>query len=329
MQSKIPEYQSLKNKNMSKTFKRIAIVLVSTLTSLTIHAQQDPMYTHYMDNTLVINPGYAGSRDALTVTALHRSQWVDFKGAPKTQTITMHAPLKNQHLGVGLSVMNDKIGPSNNTSVVGDFAYRMQLTTKSKLALGLSAGAHIFQANLSSLQLDQQSDPVFQNNIYNHVTPNLGFGAYYSRERFYAGISAPDLIQNKYSVVNQINGSTLTATEQRHYFFIAGTVLHITDNLDFKPTTLIKVTSAAPIQADLTASFIIMKRLLVGAMFRTGDAFGALVGFNITDQFHIGYSYDWSYGLQTSRYNQGSHEIILRYDFLFFDKKQIHSPRYF
>jgi len=311
------------------TLKKITLVLVLTLGSLAINAQQDPMYTHYMNNTLVVNPGYAGSRDALTITALYRAQWVSFKGAPITQTITMHTPLINQHIGVGLSVLNDKIGPINITSVFVDFAYIMKLNKESKLALGLSAGVNILQASLNSLELDQQNDPVFQYNINNQVTPNFGFGAYYYRERFYAGISIPNLIQNNYSEINQDNGNTLLGKEQRHYFFIAGTMLKITDNLAFKPTTLIKVTPAAPIEADITATFIFMKKLLIGAMFRTGDAFGALVGLDITDQLHIGYSFDWSYGLSTYKYNQGSHEIILRYDFLFFDKKQIHSPRYF
>jgi type IX secretion system PorP/SprF family membrane protein len=311
-----------------KTLNKITALLIASIGSLTLSAQQDPMYTHYMDNTLIINPGYAGSRDALTVTGLYRSQWVDFKGAPKTQTITMHTPLANEHIGVGLAVLNDKIGPSNNTSVVADFAFIMKMSSKSKLALGLSAGANIFQANLSALNLDQQSDPTFQNNISNHITPTVGFGAYYYRERFYAGVSTPNLIENSYSVINS-NGTTLTATEQRHYYLIAGTVINLTDNLAFKPTTFIKVTSAAPVQMDLTASFIIMKRLLLGAMVRTGDSFGALIGFNITDQLHIGYSFDWSYGLKTSKYNQGSHEILLRYDFIFPSKKQIHSPRYF
>jgi len=312
-----------------KTFKKITLVLVSALGSLTTYAQQDPMYTHYMDNTLVINPAYAGSRDALTVTGLFRSQWVNFKGAPVNQTITMHAPLKNEHIGMGFSVSNDKIGPTNNTSFVVDFAYRITLTKKSKLALGLSAGANIFQANLSALQLNQQSDPTFQNNITNHVTPNVGFGAYYSRERFYAGVSTSNLIQSNYSSITQVNGAPLIGQEQRHYYLIAGAVFNLSDNLAFKPTGLVKVTSGAPAELDVTASFIIMKRLLLGAMFRTGDSFGALVGFNITDQLHIGYSYDFSYGLKTSVYNQGSHEIMLRYDFLFFEKKQVHSPRYF
>lgn len=311
------------------TINKILIAMVVVFGSTTTHAQQTPMYTHYMYNTLVINPGYAGSRDALTMTALHRSQWVDFKGAPVTQTFTIHSPLRNEHLGVGLSLSNDKIGPTNNTSIFADFAYRIQLNKKSNLALGLSAGANIFQANLSTLDLDEQADPVFENSISNHIAPNFGFGIYYSRERFYAGISSPDLLQNSYSVVNEANGNTLVAKEQRHYFLIAGTMLKITDNLAFKPTTFVKVTTGAPIQGDVTASFIIMQKLLLGVMYRSGDAVGALVGFDITEQFHIGYSFDYSYGIKTFKYNKGSHEIVLRYDFIKANKKQIHSPRYF
>jgi type IX secretion system PorP/SprF family membrane protein len=311
--------------------KTLKILLVFVLTSggLVLNAQQAPMYTHYMNNTLSVNPAYAGSRDVLTLTALHRSQWVGFSGAPVTQTFTAHSPLGNEHIGLGLTVMNDKIGPTNNTSVFADYAYIIKLNDKSKLAFGLSAGMNIYHASLTDLQLDQQTDPSFQYNINNHVTPNFGFGAYYSRERFYAGISAPNLLQNSYLASSPENSNTLTGKEQRHYFFIAGTLINITDNLDVKPTGLVKVTSGAPVQADLTLSFIIVKKLLAGAMYRTGDAIGFLVGFDITDQLHVGYSYDWSYGLNTGTYNHGSHELVLRYDILLLSKKQIHSPRNF
>ncbi len=312
-----------------KTLKKIIAVVALIAGTSSIQAQQDPMFTHYMYNTLAVNPAYAGSRDALTITGLHRSQWLDFKGAPQSQTLTMHSPIANEHIGMGLSILNDKIGSSNNTSAYVDFAYRMNLNKKSKLALGISGGAKIFQAKLNTLNLDQTADPTFENNISNRITPNFGFGAYYSRERFYAGVSVPNLLQNSYSEISQVNGSTLIAKEQRHYFFIAGTVIKLTDNLSLKPTTLIKVTAAAPVQADLTASFLIGQKLLLGAMYRTGDAAGVLVGLDVTDQLHLGYSFDWSYGLRTFKYNMGSHEIMLRYDFIFPSKKQIHSPRYF
>jgi type IX secretion system PorP/SprF family membrane protein len=311
-----------------KTYK-IFTALVLSFVSFSLTAQQIPMFTHYMNNTLVVNPAYAGSRDALTVTAINRVQWVDHTGAPVTQSITMHSPLANKHVGLGFSLMNDKIGPSNNTSMVVDYAFIMDLNSKSKLALGLSAGVNIFQANLSSLQLDVQNDPVFTNDIKNHTTPNFGFGAYYSTNRFYAGFSIPNLLENNYSEITQLNGESLIGKEQRHYFLIAGSMIKLTDNIEFKPTTYVKITPAAPIEADLTASFVFQKRFLLGAMVRTGDALGALVGFDITDQFHLGYSYDWSFGLQTFRYNQGSHEIVLRYDFIFLNRKQIHSARNF
>jgi len=185
-----------------KSIKNIFGTLFLGGLALNANAQQDPMFTHYMYNTLSINPAYAGSRDALSITALHRSQWVGFDGSPTTQTITMHSPIANKNIGLGLTVVNDKIGPVNNTSLAGQFAYIMQLNRKSKLSLGLSGGVNILQADLNSLSLDQQNDPTFQTNLTNRVTPNFGFGAYYSRERFYIGVSTPNLIQNQYSTIN-------------------------------------------------------------------------------------------------------------------------------
>jgi type IX secretion system PorP/SprF family membrane protein len=311
-----------------KAHKKIIAGILFSLGSFSLHAQQVPMYTHYMYNTLSVNPAYAGSREALSITALHRSQWVGFSGAPMTQTLTMHSPVASEHIGLGLSFTNDKIGPVNNTSIFGSFAYIMQLTEKSKLALGLSGGANILQADLEALDLDNENDPVFVD-VSNRATANFGFGAYYSMKRFYAGISAPNLIENSYSTVTLNTGGQSLAKEERHYFFIAGAMLDITPNVAFKPTTLIKYTPKAPSQIDLTASFVFRERLLLGAMYRSGDALGALVGFDLSPQFHVGYSFDWSYGVRTFKYNQGSHEIVLRYDFIFPGKKQIDSPRYF
>lgn len=310
---------------------RIAILLTigAALGSTAAQAQQAPMYTHYMYNTLVVNPAYAGSRDALTVTGLHRSQWVGFDGAPMTQTLTLHSPLPNEHWGLGLSVSNDKIGPTNNTAFFADVAYRMQISKKSKLALGINAGINLFQADLNSLQINEQGDQSFATNIENHVAPNVGFGIYYSRPRFYAGFSMPNILQNNYSGLALSEGDPLIGREQRHYFAIIGTVIPISENFAIKPTGQLKFTEAAPVQADLTLAVIIVKRLLLGGMWRSGDAVGGLIGVDITKQMHLGYSFDWSYGLETGAYNYGSHEIVLRYDFLLFDKKQIHSPRYF
>jgi len=311
-----------------KTLKKLAVLVIFTCCGQAMFAQQDAMFTHYMYNTIAVNPGYAGSRDALTVTALHRSQWVNFDGAPTTQTLTLHSPLLNNKLGLGLSAVHDEIGPVKNTSVYVDFAYILKTGEKSKLAFGLKGGINYMQAGLTNLMLDQQNDAAFQDNINSKLLPNFGFGVYYYRPKFYAGLSTPKLLENNF-VTNTTSGSTKLATEKRHYFFIAGGVIKLSNSVDLKPTTFVKVTTGAPVEADVTASFIFSKRLLVGAMFRTGDALGALVGFNITEQFHVGYSFDWSYGNKTFKYNQGSHEIMLTYDFIFGDKQKVRSPRYF
>lgn len=290
-------------------------------------AQQEAMFTHYMFNTLEVNPAYAGSRDALTITGIHRSQWVGFDGAPVTQTITAHSPIYREELGVGFSLINDRIGPTNTTSIYGDVAYRMNVSENGKLAFGLKAGLNIMQSGLSSLKLtDDKTDQSFVSDIQSKALPNFGFGLYYSTPKVYAGLSSPRILQN-----NFFTNYTATASnsEKRHYFMIAGAIIDISDNIKFKPTTFLKATAGAPLEADLTASFLFNEMISAGLMVRTGDAVGLLIGVNPTPQFRIGYSFDWSYGLSTGKYNGGSHEIMLRYDFIYKEKEKIRSPRYF
>jgi type IX secretion system PorP/SprF family membrane protein len=310
-----------------KKINKIILVLVVVLCCNISQAQQDAMFTHYMYNTLAVNPGYAGSRDALTVTALHRSQWVGFDGAPTTQTLTLHSPISKK-LGLGLSVVNDAIGPVKNTAAYIDLAYNINLSEKAKLAFGLKGGINFMQGNINTLDLGDNSDASFQQNIESQLLPNFGFGMYYYQEKFYLGLSTPKLLENNFET-NTTTSTTNLASEKRHYFLIAGTIVELSKNVDLKPTTFVKITNSAPVEADLTASFIFSKKVLLGAMFRTGDAFGALVGYNFTDQLHLGYSFDYSYGVKTFKYNQGSHEIMLTYDFIFNDAQKIRSPRHF
>ena len=162
-----------------KTLGKLAAFVLFACCGHTLLAQQEAMFTHYMNNTLAVNPAYAGSRDALTITALHRSQWVGFDGAPTTQTVTMHTPLFNNKLGLGLSVVHDQIGPVKTTSAYVDLAYIIKTSEKGHLAFGLKGGFNFMQANLSTLQLNQQSDAAFQDNIQSKFLPNFGFGIYY------------------------------------------------------------------------------------------------------------------------------------------------------
>lgn len=308
--------------------KKIILIFAFSIISLGLFAQQDAMFTHYMFNTLAVNPAYAGSRDAFTITGLHRSQWVGFDGAPLTQTLTMHTPIPLKNAGVGLSFVNDKIGPTRTTSFYADFSYKIKLGNKASLAFGLKGGVNLLKGDLTSLSLTDPNDPSFASNEQSDILPNFGFGLYYFTDKYYIGASIPKLLENDFKN-NSVAGSTNLGGEEKHYFFIGGAVFNLSDNFKLKPTTYVKITNAAPIEADLTTSLIYHDKIWLGAMFRTGDAMGMLIGINITDVLAVGYSFDWSYNNSTFQYNQGSHEIMLRYDLILKNEKKIYSPRYF
>ena len=306
--------------------RKIFIIIIIVLSALFTNAQQDAMFTHYMDNTLAINPGYAGSRDALTVMGLHRSQWVGFSGAPTTQTVLFHSPILNKKTGIGLSMINDKIGPTSTMSFYLDFSYKIKLTKRMNLAFGLKGGFNRLSNDINALKLGESQDNAFTTNFDTKFMPNFGAGLYLFTDKYYVGLSSPKILENNYS--SQTITTSDVGGEARHYFLIAGYAFRLNQDFVFKPTTFLKVTNAAPMEVDITAQIIFMDKIWGGLMFRTGDAAGALIGFSITDQFDVGYSFDWSYVNTTMKYNGGSHEIMLRYDFIF-ETAKIKSPRYF
>lgn len=305
--------------------KAIFILFSLLLTAPTVFAQQEAMFTHYMYNTLAINPAYAGSRDGITITALHRSQWISFPGAPVTQTITVHSPIYQDAVNLGLSVLNDKIGPVNNTSFYLDYAYRIKLSKKSKLAFGLKGGLNTYAIDLNGLQSTDNTDALAQTSD-NSILPNVGFGIYYSTPNYYVGASTPKLFQNGYKYDNI---STNLSAEQRHYYLISGGLIRLHPDWELKPTGFVKITKAATIEADVTAEILYQERFSIGVMGRTGDAIGLLAGIGITEHLTLGYSFDWSFVNNTAKYNYGSHEVLLRYDLFFQSYKRIRSPRYF
>jgi type IX secretion system PorP/SprF family membrane protein len=307
--------------------KKHILTFLLLFVCINIYAQQDAMFTHYAFNTLAVNPGYAGSRDVLTITGLHRNQWVGIKGAPTSNTLTLHSPI-SKNAGLGLSVITDKIGPVKTNSVYADFAYRIKTSEKGRLSFGLKGGLNMMQANLTSLSLDQQDDIAFSSNLQSKVLPNFGFGLYYDHQNWYVGVSTPRMLENNFQT-NEISGSNSIIFDQRHYYFIAGSIIKINDDLKLRPATFVKVTAGAPIEADLTAIFMLYDKVDLGAMYRTGDAFGLIAGFMVNDQMRIGYSYDYSYALSSYAYNGGSHEIMIRYDCIYKSRTKIRSPRYF
>ncbi len=294
-------------------------------------AQQDAQYTQYMYNTVAINPAYAGNRGMLSAVALHRSQWVGLDGAPETQSISVHSPVGLGALGLGLSVVNDKLGPSSETYFNGDISYTIQTGYQSKLSFGLKLGGHVLDVNFAELDLPPGSvDPAFQEPVDNRLTPNIGTGVYFHTDKFYAGLSAPNLLRNEhFQNTNNNNAASFIAAERIHYYLIAGYVLDINPSLKFKPSTMVKAVSGAPLQVDVTANFLISDKLTLGAAYRLDAAVSGLIGYQVSDQFQVGLAYDReTTELGNSIYNDGSFEVFLRFE-LFNTYDRMLTPRFF
>jgi type IX secretion system PorP/SprF family membrane protein len=292
-----------------------------------LSAQQDPQFTHYMYNTLSVNPAYAGSRDVLNISALHRQQWIGLDGAPTTQTVVIHSPLKNRKIGVGFSVINDKIGPLNQTFFYGDFSYSVRFTEKLKLSFGLKAGANWFQPKIAELHTIQGNDPSFTGSTARSVLlPNVGAGIYLHHDSWYVGASAPRLIQNKFQLGNGEN-DTNAVLEIRHMFLIGGFVLPVSSDIKLKPTFQAKIVQNAPVSIDATLEVLIRDRFSVGAGMRYKDSYYGLVGYQFSSQFRGGLSFDYT-STRLQNVNNGTIEVMLSYDFMNRQDK-LRSPRYF
>ena len=292
----------------------------------TMQAQQDAQYTQYMYNTVSVNPAYAGSRGHLSIAALYRNQWLGLDGAPETQTLNAHAPVGYRGVGLGLSIVNDKIGPTSETYFDVDFSYTIQTSLEGKLSFGLKASAHMLDIRYSELD-EFEIDPQLQSqqDIQNKFSPNIGAGVYYHTDRFYAGLSAPRILETTHFDSSSVS----TAKEQLNLYLITGYVWDLNPVLKFKPTLLTKAVQGAPLQVDLSANFMFNEKFIGGVAYRWDAAFSGLVGFMLSDQFMIGMAYDREITeLGAATFNDGSFEIILRYDFIR-NIGNLKSPRFF
>ena len=301
--------------------KRLLTILLITLCIQVSSGQQDPQYTQYMYNMNVINPAYAGSRETLSIGVLGRTQWTGFVGAPKTLTLSVHAPM-NKKVGLGLSLISDENGPIKEQNIYADFSYTLQTSETGKFAFGLKGGVTLTNADL--LLRTVNPDPSFNNNV-NNTNPNFGAGAFYYTNKFYLGLSVPNFIQTNTAEFE--NGDISKVSESSHYFFTSGYVFDLNKRVKFKPSTLIKVVSGAPISMDFSANFLFDEKFELGTSYRLDDSISALASFEITRGFRIGYAYDYTLS-NLGDFNNGSHEAFLLWDILSSEKK-IRSPRFF
>lgn len=307
------------------TARTLALALVALLAARA-SAQQEVMVSQYMFNQLFLNPAYAGSHGYASSSMLHRTQWTQVDGAPRTSMLAIDGPAMSKRMGLGFTMVHDQIGVSRDLDISGHYAYRMRTGKSSTLALGLRAGVSVYSARLSDLRYWDNADPLYQANIVNQPVGKFGFGAYWSDATSYAGISIPTIYAADGRITTHMNDA-LGHYFTQHLYLHAGKVLHLSESLDIKPSTLVKYTRNAPLEADINCNLLYRERVWMGLGYRTGDALVAMLEYQATPQVRIGYAYD----MTTSRlrtYTSGSHEIMLGIDFGR-DLIKIKTPRYF
>jgi type IX secretion system PorP/SprF family membrane protein len=295
----------------------ILLLLVNT-----IYAQQEAQYSQYMYNTISVNPAYAGSRNVLSVLALHRSQWIGLEGAPTTSTFSINTPIPETNLGLGISAISDRIGPTEQTTVSGDISYTIRLSEKTNLSFGAKGTASFFSFDQYRVTPFQANDPKWKS-LSSNMSPNFGVGMYLHSDKYYLGLSIPNLMESNFYNDNEI----AINSQSRNYYFIGGYVFDVSNWIKFKPAIVSKIVTGAPVQLDLSGNALFMDKFVLGAAYRVDAALTGLAGFQVNDELFIGYSYDFD-TTNLSRYNSGSHEIFIRYEFVFKNDKLV-SPRFF
>lgn len=304
------------------------IIFIVLIVSMPTFGQQDSQFTQYMYNPININPAYAGSRDVLTVFGLHRNQWVGLDGAPVTNTFALHTPLNYKNLGMGLSVINDRIGPSDENTVSLDISYTVSTSDRYKLAFGLKATGHFLDVDFSKLNIYNQGDVLGQGNIDNRFSPNIGAGVYFYSDNSYFGLSVPNFLETQHFAKGRSSSSqNSVASERMHYYFMMGRVFDLSPTIAFKPALLSKIVEGAPLTADVSANFLFNQNFTLGAAYRWNAAASMLAGLQVNSNWFIGYSYDMDTTRLTNQ-NSGSHEIFLRYEFSKRSNRVI-NPRFF
>ncbi|MDX1271353.1 type IX secretion system membrane protein PorP/SprF [Bizionia paragorgiae] len=308
----------------------LIIVLLTSLSFLSeTKAQQDAQYTQYMYNTMSVNPAYAGQRETFSALLLHRAQWVGLEGAPRTQTLNVHAPLDyDGRLGLGVSIINDEIGPTKETHFDIDFSYTIHTSYDGRFSFGLKAGGHLMDVDYNKLNKYNPNDVLLQYNIENKFEPNVGVGFYYRNgDRWYVGLSAPNLLETDH-FGNNDDQIYSVASEQIHYYLIGGYVFDVNPDLKLKPAVLFKGVQGAPLQADVSVNALLKDKLTLGVAYRWSAAFSGLLGYQLTPDLMLGVAYDREVtDLGKTKYEKGSFEFFLRFEL--FKNSKILSPRFF
>lgn len=288
------------------------LAILFILMALNVRAQQDPMFTQYNFNTQTINPAYAGTWESMGFLVLGRHQWAGMDGAPRTYTFSIQTPTKNEKVGLGLNVVSDQIGRESRLSLFGDYSYGFKVSENSVLRMGLKFGLTNYNNNLSDYGQypGATPDPAAMGEIDVRYMPNFGVGALLYSDDYYIGFSIPKIIENDFE--NNYNNYSVES-ELRHFFFTAGYVFKLSEYLRFKPTFLTKASLGAPVEFDFTANFLLGDKVWLGAMYRTGDAFGFIAQWIFDKKLRVGYAVDFT-TTPLQNHHSGTHEVMVSYE---------------
>ena len=300
------------------------IIYLGLLLATSLQAQQDVMISQYMFNGLFLNPAYAGTHKYTTSSLLHRTQWVNFNGAPKTALFAIDGAVKDKNMGWGGILSNDRIGAIEQTDIYGNYSYQLKLG-EGHLSFGLKAGMSNYILKGDGLKIWDSNDEIFTGKK-NEWLPKLGAGTYYYAEKWYAGFAAPTLLS--YQAGSNFSFDVDQATFlKRHYYLNGGYVFTLNDNFKLKPSTLVKFVPSAPVQADINLNLLYKEMIWVGVSYRTLDAVTFMAEYQTNSRFRVGYAYDLTTS-KLNRFSNGSHEIMIGYDFGK-DIVKIKNVRYF
>ena len=308
-------------KNTTAIKASVIIILILVLSSkIKVNAQYDAMFTQYANNEMFINPAFTGTKEALSITALHRQQWVGFDGRPITTTLSIHSPIWENKMGLGLSVLNEEIGVATRNIIYLNYSYRIKTGKKSYLGFGLSGGIHIQRVDFTKVETDITNDPNYKETLHAN-TPNFGFGINYYTDKFFAGISIPRLLDDNYSMKASFKAKSF------HYYIVVGGIISVVNDFKLKPSLMVQAVANAPIKFDLTLNSLIKEKLWLGVSYRNSNDISAIVGLQISPRFLVSYSYDFCTS-KLKTFNSGSHELVLSALFGYKGRKIV-STRYF
>lgn len=306
--------------------RRTLIFVLLLLSGLTIKAQNQYRFNHYIANQGLLNPAYNGTRDIISGLLIHRSQWLGFEGAPMNQALNVHGPIEDTNLGLGLTLVNDHLGFSNTFDIMGAGSYRLEIDRRKFLSLGLQMGFSSVVYDGTKAVTGQYMDPLFSGKESKFYF-NAGFGGYLYAEDYFVGLSIPKFFSDNFDERTGKFKNKLDAKNMHIYIY--GGYVFDWDPVKVKPSLLIKEVYGAPMQFDASVSVLLGEVVWLGLSYRTISEAVFLAEYMINRQFTVRYSFDYSFSPINQYAKAGSHEISLQFDFSFNRRPGMRSIRYF